>query len=125
MHDPRAHSGALPWVLLTGSHFTELIARPVLGRELMDFQIHTLHVLKNEFSSEEIVGVLEGKYFSRTEDSLEEDEHFLRDTEIKQKIETRDEVFFSLIASSPSSKSAPAQKRSLSDVFLRPLRLVA
>ena len=107
------------------AHFTKLIACPGLGHELTNFQTHPLRVLNNEFSSEEIVGVLEGKYLSWSEDSLEEDQPFLRDPEIKQKTETRDEVSFSLIAGSPSSKSPPARKRSLSDFSFRPPRLVA
>lgn len=90
----------------------------VLGQPI-NFQTHTLHVRSNDCSSKEIVGVLEGKYFSWSESSLEEDQHIRRDAEIKQKIETRDEVLFSLIASSPPSKSPCARKRSLSDFFLK------
>ena len=57
--------------------------------QLVNLQMHAFRVPNNEFPSEERVGISEGKYSSCSEDGLEADEPFLRDTEIKQKIETR------------------------------------
>lgn len=71
--------------------------------ESANFQIRILNVLSDEFSSKDMVDVLEGQYFSWSENTLEK--HFLWNTRIKQKIETRDEILFSLVASSPPSKS--------------------
>lgn len=79
----------------------------ILG-DSINFQLHILNILNNEFSSKGKFNVLEEKDFSWTENALEKYPHFLWDTRIKQKIEARDEVLFSLIASSPLSKSLSA-----------------
>lgn len=79
----------------------------ILG-DSINFQLHMLNVLNNESSSKEKLNVLEEKYFSWTENALEKYPLFLWDIRIKQKIEARDEVLFSLIASSSLSKSSSA-----------------
>lgn len=61
------------------------------------FPRRTFRVPQNEFSSKEEVDVLEGKHFLRIENTLEKYPRFLQDPGIKQKIETRDKVLFSLL----------------------------
>lgn len=74
--------------------------------ESANFQIRILNVLSDEFSSKDMVDVLEGQYCSWSENTLEK--RFLWKARIKKKIETRDEILFSFVASSPPSKSPSA-----------------
>lgn len=71
----------------------------------MNFQIHPLQVLNNEFSSEEIVSVLGEGICPGEERVWRKDQPLLQDAERKQKAETRGEESSSLVGSSQPSQA--------------------